>query len=374
MLAQLVSARSVSSTIARYDESNRGTIDLLANWCESIGMQVSLMPVDETADKWNLLASTGPGSGGLVLSGHSDTVPCDESSWHSDPFKLCEKDQRWYGRGVCDMKGFFPMALQAIEEAKHSLKRPLSLVVTANEETNMSGARQLLEAGELLGDYVLIGEPTGLQPICQHKGILMEEIIVVGRSGHSSKPSLGRNALEAMTDVMLNLRALREQWSENFFDSGFEVPVPTLNLGYIHGGDNPNRICQQCNLQFDVRVMPGMQLEEIRADIRESLSAIAKKHDVNIELHKLLEGVPTFKQEKNSRLIELCESVTGICSGCVGFATEAPFFKALGSETVVLGPGSVEQAHQSDEYLAMDQVEPMMGILRKLINDLCVKH
>lgn len=374
MLAQLISARSVSSTIAHYDESNRSTIDLLANWCESLGMQVRLIPVDESADKWNLLASAGPGSGGLVLSGHSDTVPCDESSWHTDPFKLCEKDQRWYGRGVCDMKGFFPMALLAVEESIHSLQRPLSLVVTANEETNMSGARHLLQEGEVLGDYVLIGEPTSLQPIHQHKGILMEEIIVEGRSGHSSNPSLGRNALEAMTDVMLNLRTLREQWSESFFDPGFEVPAPTLNLGYIHGGDNPNRICQQCKLQFDVRVMPGMQLEEIRAEIRESFSAIAKKHDVNIKLQKLLEGVPTFKQEKNSRLIELCESVTGVSSGCVGFATEAPFFKALGSETVVLGPGSVEQAHQPDEYLAMAQVEPMMGILRNLINDLCVRN
>lgn len=372
MLNDLISRPSVSSTVAGLDQSNRAVIERLADWCERIGMRVELMVVDAATDKWNLLATTGPGKGGLVLAGHSDTVPFDERAWSSDPFSLREASQCWYGLGICDMKGFFPLALQVIEEAQEHLQKPLTLLATADEESAMTGARLLQQRGDRLGDYVLIGEPTGLQPVHQHKGIMMEEIVVEGRSGHSSQPSLGRSALEAMTDVILALRSLRVDWYGKYHNPGFSVPTPTLNLGCIHGGDNPNRICRQCQLQFDVRLMPGMQIEETRAAIRSCLQPIAVAHDVSIGLQTLFDGVSSFEQDINSEWVKMCEIASGRSSGSVAFATEAPFFKALGAETVVLGPGNIDQAHQPDEYLAMDRVKPMQDIMRELVNHLCI--
>lgn len=372
MLSGLVGCPSVSSTVASLDQSNKAVIELLADWCESIGMQVRLIPVDPGSKKWNLIATIGPGTGGLVLAGHSDTVPFDSGAWQSDPFRLLSKDQRWYGLGVCDMKGFFPIALQVTDTLKSYLKRPLTILATADEESAMSGARLLEKRGEKLGDYILIGEPTGLQPIHLHKGIMMEEIVVEGRTGHSSQPALGRNALEAMTDVILELRKLRQRWYEQYRNPGFEVPTPTLNLGCIHGGDNPNRICRQCELQFDVRLIPGMHIDEVRAAVTSSLQPLAQQHDVSISLRPLFGGVSSFEQDSNSRFVKLCESLTGKASSSVAFATEAPFFKALGAETLVMGPGDIAQAHQPDEFLDMDRVEPMHKVLCDLVRTLCI--
>ncbi len=372
MLSELVQQPSVSSTLPEYDQSNRAVVELLAEWCERIGMQTSLQKVDTRLDKWNLIARVGPGAGGLVLSGHSDTVPYDEGAWSSDPFRVTEINGRLYGLGVCDMKGFFPLALQAIEEAIPYLKKPLTLIATADEETIMGGARQLAQQEQKLGDYVLIGEPTGLRPIHQHKGILMEQILIEGQSGHSSNPALGKNAMEAMTDVILQLRQMRQGWTERYRDSGFEVPVPTLNLGCIHGGDNPNRICKSCRLQFDIRLMPGMDIDEVRMTIRQQLEPVAATHSVDIQLQPIFAGVGSFQEPPASELVQLCESYTGKTAGSVAFATEAPFFKALGSQTIVLGPGDIDQAHQPDEYLALDRIAPMQQLLQQLIRRLCI--
>ena len=372
MLHQLVALPSVSSALSGWDQSNRAVIELLAGWCEQIGMQAETIPVNTEQDKWNLVARVGPGKGGMVLAGHTDTVPYDSNAWKTDPFKMVESDNRLYGLGICDMKGFFPIALQVIESVKDHLRKPLILVATADEESSMAGARLLQKQGLLNADYTLIGEPTGLIPIHQHKGILMEEIKVEGRSGHSSQPALGRNALEAMTDVMLNLRQLRESWQEKYQNSAFAVPTPTLNLGCIHGGDNPNRICKQCQLQFDIRLLPGMDTDEVRQLISQRLQPVAQQHDVEISLQPLFLGVSSFQQAEDSHLVKLCESLTGRSSASVAFATEAPFFQALGSETIILGPGNIEQAHQPDEYLDADRITQMQEILTKLISNLCV--
>ncbi|OZG74939.1 acetylornithine deacetylase [Hahella sp. CCB-MM4] len=371
MLDELVRCPSVSSTQPALDQSNRTIIELLANWCELVGMDVEISQVEGLKDKWNLVARTGPGNGGLVLSGHTDTVPYDEGAWQTDPFRLTEVDGCWYGLGVCDMKSFFPLALLAIEEAAPFLDKPITLVATANEESGMEGASHLVKTTSGLGDFVLIGEPTGLAPIHQHKGILMEEILVEGLSGHSSNPALGKNALEAMTDIILELRGLRQQWQQLYQNPGFEVPVPTLNLGCIHGGDNPNRICKSCRLQFDVRLMPGMEVEFIRQSISGILQPVSRRYGVDIQLNPIF-GVESFHEPKASELVNLCESYTGRKASSVAFATEAAYFKSMGAQTVVLGPGDIDQAHQPNEYLKLDRIQPMQQLLRKLIRKLCV--
>src|SRR5690606_29425053 len=171
-----------------------------------------------------------------------------------------------HGGGGCDMKGCFPRTIEALRPLRDQpLKQPLIILATADEESAMGGA-QALVADDLLGArHAVIGEPTALQPIRIHKRILMERVDIIGEAGHSSDPSLGRNAIEAMHQVISELLELRRSWQAQWHNPLFSVPTPTLNLGCIHGGDNPNRICGRCALEFDLRPLPGMEPEALRA-------------------------------------------------------------------------------------------------------------
>src|SRR5690606_37299728 len=227
------------------------------------GFEIEVLPIPGQPHKANLIATLGRGAGGLVLAGHTDTVPCDPDRWASDPFSLTERDGRLYGLGATDMKGFFPVALEAARRFDQSkLQQPLIILATADEESSMDGARLLAELGRPKARYAVVGEPTGMKPVRMHKGIMMERVRVQGLAGHSSNPALGNNALEAMHLVIADLLAFRSELQNRYRNPGFAVPVPTLNLGHIHGGDNPNRICGHCELQFDLRPLPGMQVVE----------------------------------------------------------------------------------------------------------------
>lgn len=369
--AALIAAPSVSCTQAHWDQSNRPVIDLLSSWLSDLGFACDVQQV--APGKFNLLASYGSGPGGLVLAGHSDTVPFDAALWQTDPLKLTEVDGRWVGLGSCDMKGFFALIIEAVQPLlTQPFKQPLLILATCDEESSMSGARALAEAGRPLGRAAVIGEPTGLKPIRLHKGIMMERIDILGQSGHSSDPSLGHSALEAMQDVMLELRGLRAQWQRDFNNPQFSMPLPTLNFGCIHGGDNPNRICGQCSLEFDLRPLPGMQPEALRAAIRQKLQPLAEQHQVKIDYAPLFPSVPPFEQNADAELVRVAERLTGHTATSVAFATEAPYLQQLGCETLVLGPGDIDCAHQPGEYLDMSRLEPTVQLLRKLIGHYCL--
>ena len=253
-IRQLIATPSVSSVNPPFDMGNRPVIDLLANWLEEAGFAVQIQPIPGRPDKANLIAVKGRGEGGLVLSGHTDTVPYDDALWSTDPFRATEKDHRLYGLGSTDMKSFLALAIAVAEEIPaNQLQAPLYLIATADEESSMSGAKALVAAADIGARHAVIGEPTGLKPVRMHKGVMMEGIRVIGRSGHSSNPALGRNALEGMCQVMSELLEFRTELQQQYRNPLFSVPVPTLNLGHIHGGDNPNRICGQCDLSIDLR-------------------------------------------------------------------------------------------------------------------------
>ena len=369
--AALIAAPSVSCTQASLDQSNRAVIDLLSNWLGDLGFACEIQQV--SPGKFNLLASYGSGPGGLVLAGHSDTVPFDEALWRSDPLKLTEIDGRWVGLGSCDMKGFFALVIEAVQPLlTQRFRQPLLILATCDEESSMAGARALADAGRPLGRAAVIGEPTGLRPIRLHKGIMMERIDILGQSGHSSDPSFGHSALEAMQDAMLELRGLRSQWQAEFNNAQFTVPQPTLNFGCIHGGDNPNRICGQCSLEFDLRPLPGMQPEALRAAIRQKLQPVAERHQVRIDFAPLFPSVAPFEQRADSELVRIAERLTGHTAASVAFATEAPYLQRLGCDTLVLGPGDIDCAHQPGEYLEMSRIEPTLRLLRELIGHYCL--
>lgn len=373
MLTKLVSLPSISSASSRWDHSNEAVVRTLAEWLEPLGFEVEILEVPGMAGKFNMIATLGSGPGGLVLSGHTDTVPYDDARWKSDPFVLTERNNRWYGLGTCDMKGFFPLAIEAAREfAGQKLKQPLIILATADEESSMNGARALAEAGRPKARYAVIGEPTELKPVRMHKGIMMERLVFEGQSGHSSDPGLGNNALEGMHQAMGELLALRTAWQEKYQNPHFRVQVPTLNLGCIHGGDNPNRICARCELHFDLRPIPGMEMDALREAILKQLQPVARSRNLSMTFEPLFDGVPPFETPEESELVRACEKLTGHSAQAVAFATEAPWLQRLGMETLVMGPGSIDQAHQPDEFLELSQVDPTVKILRGLIKRFCL--
>ncbi len=372
-ISTLISLPSISSTLAEYDLSNEAVIHQLSDWCETLGFKIDIQCVDKERKKFNLLASLGTGPGGLILSGHTDTVPCNENRWNSDPFTLTEKNDRLYGLGSCDMKGFFTLVLSAVASInKNQLKAPIFILATSDEETSMAGARALATLGLPKARAAIIGEPTGLKPIHMHKGIMMESVKITGQAGHSSNPDLGNNAMEAMHSVISELIEYRGELQSKYSHSGFSVPTPTLNLGCIHGGDNPNRICGQCELHYDLRFIPGMQMSQLRQGIDKRLQKVAKKTGTKIEGISLFDGINAFATDKNSELVKLAEELSGYGAEAVAFATEAPFFSAQNIDTIVMGAGSIDQAHQPDEFMALDQIDPMVSYLKQMINHYCL--
>lgn len=380
-LIELIQTPSVSCYDPSIDQSNQGVITKLAGWLEDLGFKVEQLPVPGHPGKTNLLASLGSGPGGLVLAGHTDTVPFDDSGWNQDPFTLTENQNRLYGLGTTDMKGFFPIAIEAAKAfVGQSLKQPLMILATADEETSMSGARALVAMKKPQARYAIIGEPTGLRPIRLHKGITMERIRVHGQSGHSSDPSLGANAMEVMHAIISDLMLWRTELQNKYQHPGFSIQHPTLNLGCIHGGDSANRICGHCELDIDLRLIPGMQLGPLRQELRHRVNQVAlvesqkQAQPIKVDCEPLFEGIPAFETSESNALVQMAEQLTGYGASSVAFGTEAPFLQELGTDTIILGPGDIDLAHQPNEYLALDSIQPCVEILKNFIRRICLEN
>jgi len=373
MMRQLIAIPSISCTNPALDQGNRQVIDTLATWLEDLGFSTEIQSLEATGNKANLIATYGPGKNGLVLAGHTDTVPYDQEQWHSDPFRLTETDSRLYGLGTSDMKAFFALVLEAIQGLDLSqLKQPLTVLATADEETSMSGARAVQGAQLRAARFAVIGEPTGLRPVRMHKGMMMEAIRLTGASGHSSNPALGHNALDAMHRVITMLMQWRARLQQRYHNALFEIGEPTLNLGCIHGGDNPNRICGQCELQIDIRPLPGMALTDLYHELEHCVQTAMAGSQIDYQLRNLLDAVPALETPVDSTLVKATEGFTDSTAEAVAFSTEAPFYRELGLDVVVLGPGQIEQAHQPDEFLALEQIEPTVKVIRQLVGQFCM--
>ena len=374
MSRALIAEPSVSSVSPEFDMSNAGVTHILAQWLEDLGFEIRLQEVEATPRKLNLIATLGEptGEGGLILSGHTDTVPYDEEQWSTDPFTLTQSHGCLYGLGTSDMKGFLALAVEAAKEWNRSrLKHPLSILATADEESSMSGGRALPALALPPGSSAVIGEPTGLIPVHLHKGIFMEGLRLIGRSGHSSDPALGNSALEGMHEAIRAILAWRSRIQHHYKDQDFEVPFPTLNLGRIHGGDNPNRICAQCELSLDLRFLPGMSLDELRAQLHARVHEALLDRGLEIQWLSLFEGVEAMHTPRDAPIVQACEMLTGHQAKSVAFATEGPFLNALGFPSVILGPGDIHCAHQPNEHLPMDRIAPTLDVLRGLISRFC---
>jgi len=350
-------------------------IELLSGWFEDLGFNIEIMPLAGQPNKANMIATLGDGPGGLVLSGHTDTVPYDEGCWQHDPFKLTEDLNHLYGLGTADMKSFFALIIDAVRGLdKKDMNAPLIVLATADEESSMAGARALVAAGYPRARHAIIGEPTGLKPIRMHKGIMMEAIRIQGKSGHSSDPAYGHSALEGMHRVMGEILRWRAELQERYHNPLFAVPVPTLNLGHIHGGDNPNRICGHCELHIDLRPLPGMVLDDLRAELQQRLQQTLGDDGLQLQIDALFPGTPAMDTAADTEIVRAIEQYSGYTADAVAFGTEAPYLNQLGMDTVVIGPGHIAQAHQPDEFIALNQLQPTIDLLKNMIQRFCLSQ
>ncbi|GHF87036.1 acetylornithine deacetylase [Thalassotalea marina] len=372
VLQELISTPSISSTLESWDQGNLPIIEKLAAWFESLGFHIEIQSVPHARNKYNLLATLGSGTGGLLLAGHSDTVPYDENKWQTDPFKIQEKDNKFFGLGTCDMKGFFAFVLHACKQIERDkIKKPLYVLATADEETTMAGARFFADENKITPDVAIIGEPTNLVPVVMHKGHMSHRITVEGQSGHSSKPDYGVNAIEIMHGVIGALLELKQKLFSHYQNNAFDVAGPTLNLGAIQGGDNANRICGHCHLDIDMRALPGMTDAELILLLSEALKPVATKYPGRVTFDELHPSSPSFEQDAKDDFVVLAEKVSGHACCAVNYATEAPFIQHLGCKTIVMGPGSIAQAHQPNEYLALSEIDKTNKLLQTMIQHYC---
>ena len=374
MLRQLVAAPSVSSPDPRFDQSNREVVELVAEWAEGLGFEIRIEALPGQSGKANLIARRGEGENGLVLSGHTDTVPYDAHRWTDDPFVLTERQDKLFGLGTADMKGFFAAALHAIARFEPgALRRPLALLGTADEESTMDGARALAQSGERLGRWAIIGEPTGLRPIRKHKGVSYVQVIIGGRAGHASNPALGINAIDGLQLALPALQAWRDGIGDRFHDSEFEVPTPTLNFGRVAGGDSPNRICGEVTLDLDIRLLPGMERALVTRELREVVAEALDGGPWTYEVRATGAYADAFSGPTDREFLRSVETLCGCSANTALFGTEAPFLAEMGLETLVLGAGDIAVAHQPDEYVTMAAIERATDVYASLINRFCIE-
>lgn len=370
---QLVAIPSISSVDARRDLSNKTLINLLAEWLTTLGGKITIQPVPDSRHKFNLLATFGQGEAGLLLCGHTDTVPFDDGRWTKDPFQLTEYKDKLYGLGTADMKGFFAFIIDTLRNVDiDQLQHPIYILATADEETTMAGARYFAATAEIQPELAIIGEPTSLRPIRAHKGHIANAIRITGQSGHSSDPEQGINAIELMNETISQLILLRNRLKTDYHNKAFDIPYPTMNFGHIYGGDAVNRICGCCELHIDIRPLPGLSLKNLDELLHAALKPIKHRWPDRLTIEELHPPIPGFECPINHNMVKIIENLLDKKAQTVNYCTEAPFIQTR-CPTLILGPGSIEQAHQPDEFIELKYVKPTIELLSQMISHFCLK-
>ena len=312
--------------------------------------------------------------GGIILSGHTDVVPASGKKWSSDPFIATEKNNKIYGRGSCDMKGFIACTLAlAPFFASKNLKKPIHFSFTYDEETACQGAPIMLKElkkRNVKCSICIVGEPTSMKAIQAHKGCSEYSTYFTGLAGHGSAPDKGVNAVEYASRYINKLMELREELKKRVpKNSVFTPPYSTIQIGGIKGGLARNVIADQCTVDWEMRpVIPEdgkFVTENIEAYAKNVLLPEMRKvyPKANIKKEIIGEIIGFTKEEKSDALNLVCNLTGDNSRDVVSFGTEAGLFQELGISTVVCGPGSIEQAHKIDEYVSFDQLKLCLKML-----------
>ncbi|MEP2990215.1 MAG: acetylornithine deacetylase [Parasphingorhabdus sp.] len=377
------SARDILATLIAFDTTSRNSNLELISWVEDHLARydvTSTRVVNADASKANLYATVGANvEGGIILSGHSDVVPIDGQNWDSDPWVVIEKDGLLHGRGTCDMKGFLALALAAVPLFKNG-KRPVHLAFSYDEEVGCLGAPAMID--EMAANLpkpalAIIGEPTMMKPVTGHKGICVHEVEVLGHEAHSSLTHLGISANMVAVELMHDLATLsRELWEQADPDSPFVPPHATLTIGKMQGGTAPNILARVASFTFDLRCPPGVDPEAVLAPFKEKCAALDKELNAAFPLTGVTitrqSNAPPMTHAGSEDAEAFIRKLTGDNSpaGVVSYAAEAGQFQQAGFPTVICGPGSIEQAHQPNEYLAVEQFEMGAKFMERLAEEL----
>lgn len=370
LLARLVAFPTVS------DRSNLALVDFVESYLAGLGAESFRLP-NAAGDKASLVARIGPAvPGGVVLSGHTDVVPVEGQPWTSDPFRMVERDGRLFGRGVADMKGFIACALAAAPAmAAAPLARPVYLALSYDEEVGCLAAPEMIDA--LLAraprpEAVIVGEPSMMRVVSGHKAGWGFKVKVRGREVHSSLIHTGVSAVMVAARLVAWMDAVMAQNRARAGDSPFTPPWTTLHAGTIHGGTAGNITARDCVALAEMRILPEedpadwqARLAAEAARLEAEARAIAPEAEVRIESHHVL---PALTPDPDGPAERLARALTGDNAvSVVSYQAEAGQFQAAGLSTVICGPGSIEQAHQPDEFIALSQLEAGSVFMDRLI-------
>lgn len=376
-----LSTTDILAALVGFDTTSRNSNLALIGWVRTYldghGVPYGIS-LDATGQKANLHATIGPhAAGGVALSGHVDTVPVDGQAWTTDPFALVRHGGRLQARGATDMKGFVACALAAVPGLLTAgLRRPVHLLLSYDEEVGCLGAQRLvrdLDAGGLRPALCIVGEPTLMQPVLAHKGRLAARVEVRGRSGHSSAPARGVNAVHAAAEAVAWLSAeARRMAAEGPFESGFDPPCSTVHVGVMQGGTSLNMIPGHASFEVEYRGIPATdrdaELDRLRthaaAVIEPAMRAVDPAAGFTVTV---LNDVPALSLDPSHELAGLVRQLTGSNStGKVSYGTEAGVFQAAGIPSIVCGPGDIAQAHQPDEWIAKSELAACDGFIQRL--------
>ncbi len=379
--AQRLSPLEMLEKLVSFDtetaKSNLPLVEFVESYLESWDVPFVRAP-NAAGDKAAIFATIGPRDrGGIVLSGHTDVVPVAGQAWTSDPFSLRVEDGRIYGRGAVDMKGFDALALALVPEfLAANLKTPLHIMLSYDEETTCLG---VLDVVRRMGHdlprpkAVIIGEPTELAVVDAHKSCDTFDTAVHGFEAHSSKPYLGASAVMAAADLVSELNLLADEMMERGDPSGrFDPAYTTIHVGTVRGGTARNILAKECHFRWEVRGLPSQDPKEVPQRFERIVQEVARKRlnrfgDFGRIENELVVSVPGLAPEPGSEAEVLALRLAGRNrTESVSFGTEAGHYQAAGIPTVVCGPGCIDQAHQPDEYITVEQFEAGKSFMRRL--------
>lgn len=370
MLERLVAFPTVSS------RSNLDLIHFVEDYLHAHGI-ISTKVMSDCGEKANLYATIGPSAeGGVILSGHTDVVPIDDQDWQTDPFTLTEKEGLLFGRGTCDMKAFSAIALALVPDMS-ALKRPIHLALSYDEEVGCLGAPRLIDTLRATlppVHAVIVGEPTSMRVVTGHKSIMHFDTRITGLEAHSSQQHRGVPAVMIAGRLIHWLGEKQRENAERADPSSeFEPPYSTLHCGMIKGGTALNITAKHCDFVTDIRTLPHEDPNTyfndyvvfVRDIVEPSMQAISPEAHIDIEVHA---SVPGFESPADSDAVQLAKLLSGQNGTEVApYAAESGQFQQAGFSVAMCGPGSIDQAHQPNEYISIEQLDQGTEFIRRLI-------
>lgn len=371
--------REILAALLAFDTTSRESNLALIAWIEDFLARrgiASQRIMDDSGRKANLYARLGPsGEGGVMLSGHTDVVPVDGQHWSVPPFELTEQDGRYYGRGSADMKGFIACVLAALDDfLAQPLRMPLHLAFSYDEEVGCLGVRSMvdyLRASQDKPAMCIIGEPTSMHPVYGHKGKIGIRCQVRGHACHSAYAPSGVNAIEYAARLINRLGEAAQQLRQRQ-DTRFDPPFSTVQTGVIKGGSVLNIVPQDCQFDFEIRYLPQDDVQGVIAEVEQfaqqqllpQMQAVAIESAIRFHTISQYPGLLTDPQSQFAQWLAQWSGSDAFST--VAFGTEGGLFDEAGIATLICGPGSMDQGHKPDEFIAIEQLARCRAMLANL--------